>query len=212
MYDNIYAGNVPITIGEAGDIDTPIDWDKPFPEFGNNVNSVALRTAGLGNVPSTDTTQGYTVETDFFSSIWDTFNGQTLAPSINSIEARIQAEVAQFLVMKNTIVTLQNDSKVVTTDKVALQQLYNSQVSLEQSLQGNLGLINEIKLGNRSAVDLVTDVTSLSIFATQMEMHMDEVDRIASKYGYTASHMMGFSNTIMFAGLALVGYLIYKNK
>ena len=209
--DRIYAGNEPYSLGGVGEEDDYIDWNKSFPEFQNSVNDVALRTVGLGEIYSTDSLQAYDVGTNIFGDIWNAFNTQSLAPSVNTIEAKIQAKVAQFLGMKDTIITMQNDPKVVTTDKVSLQQLYNEQVSLEGNLQSSLALIEQIKLGNRSAVDLVVDITNLSIFAIQMEMHMEEVNDMMSKYEYSVGISVFSGTSIMgFLLIGGVGYLAYK--
>lgn len=96
-----------------------------------------------------------------------------------AVEARIQSEVAKFLSLKQTLVSLQGSTNLIIQSRAA--QLLQNQQTLEDELPGVMTILKNIKLGAYT----MSDVTYVGVFARNMEQQIKDVNALSK--GHTNS-------------------------
>lgn len=187
----------------------PMSLQKDDMPFGSGVDvqdNIAMKVLkGLGAFPSV----GAFPRLAGLGGLGDSLN-------VDGVIAQMQAKVGEFLSMKNVLIQLQNVPNLGTADTVTISELYAEQLDLENQLNTNMQYINDIKAGNTSAFDLVSQATSIASFALQMEIHNDSVRVLANKYKVNVSGSgtlfagLNLSSILQYGGLALLGYVAYK--
>lgn len=140
-------------------------------------------------------------------------NDNALLSALESVKAKIQSKVANFLLLRERLVSLTQSPNLTVASEAA--RLLAQQSSLEGMLSENLARMQAMSQGSWS----MGDISDLTIFYLNMESHRKEVESLGSQNAksgtVSASAGGGFSDYIpwiILAGVGVVMVSAYKSQ
>ena len=129
-------------------------------------------------------------------------------PTISeSVEAKLQSQVATFLMLKEQLLKAITFVNPAISNKA--KELYKNQLELEVELKKNLAITEQIKSGNYAYADLIT----LGLFANRLNEHTKASQKVIDQSkGLPTTDSYGNLAKWVFGGTAVVLSLIYLFK
>ncbi len=127
------------------------------------------------------------------------------ATAIDEIQARLQADIGEFLGAKKKLLEMMSSPLLTISDRA--KDLYATQSSLENDLTTVTDLIKQIKTDAYTT----SDVLKAGTFLALMESHLSDVRSLQGEYDASVGKVSSSQNIYLYAAAAGVGlWLLMK--